>query len=317
MESEIFHPPAHPPPLLAANQVLELARTGYLRLELPPPLHSCLKKLFRLDSEFFKQSMTCKNAQFPTAQGTELGYYHVEHEKEYLTFRHQYHDNASTSALSLASSEFWKLAAFFLHRILSNLSTALDIPLRVWDPLLDGCLSMPASGRETTPTLLRLFNYFPNAGAAEKHTDTGFLTLCVGTAPGLQVWSPPQAPAQQDGEWTHVGIQPIVLVGKTLQWLSAGRVRAGLHRVVPAEEGRQSVVFALRPSLKYPELDLTPFGEPATVNLVKVWKEIRGSLFNVNAHTKTREEQKELLRRRGWVGEPKNNDRSDHASNAS
>ncbi|KAL8770522.1 MAG: hypothetical protein Q9209_003778 [Squamulea sp. 1 TL-2023] len=298
MISGIFHPPANPPPLLAADQVLQLAKTGYLPLGPSSAFIICLQDLLKLDREFFRHSTSFKESQFPTAEGTELGYYHLENEKEYLTFRHQ-QDSETTGELSRAASEFWSTAASLLHRILSDLSSALDIPLSVWDPLLDGCLSMPVSMFEATPTLLRLFNYHPGVGAAEKHTDTGLLTLCIGTAPGLQVWSPSDSAIQPEGTWIDVGIQPTVLVGKTLQWLSAGRVRAGLHRVVPNVEGRQSVVFALRPSLRHPKLDLEPFGEPSVVDLVDVWKETRGSVFNVNAQAKIREEQKWQLKRNG------------------
>lgn len=296
MDTEIFIPPSLPPPVLDGDQVLQLAQAGYLPLKPPPNLLACLEDLLQLDREFFKQSTSSKETQFPTAEGTELGYYHVENEKEYLTFRHQYRGD-STSALSLAASRFWNIAASFLYRILCDVSTALDIPLPVWDPLLDGCLSMPGSTSETTPTLLRLFDYLPGAGAAEEHTDTGFLTLCIGTAPGLQVWNPSDPAATiPAGAWVDVGTQPTVLVGKTLQWLSAGRLKAGLHRVVPNIEGRQSVVFALRPSLRHPKLDLAPFGEPSVVDLVDVWKRIRGSVFNVNAQTKIRDEQKRKLK---------------------
>ncbi|KAI4224432.1 MAG: hypothetical protein L6R36_004658 [Xanthoria steineri] len=295
MDSRYFLPPSHPPPVLDGDQVLRLAQTGYLSLVPPPNLLACLQDLLQLDRQFFKQSTSSKETQFPTAEGTELGYYHVENEKEYLTFRHQYWGD-STGALSLAASRFWKLAGSFLYRILCDVSTALDIPLPVWDSLVDGCLTMPGSISETTPTLLRLFDYLPGAGAAEKHTDTGFLTLCIGTAPGLQVWNPSDPTATIPcGAWVDVGTQPTVLVGKTLQWLSAGRLKAGLHRVVPNIEGRQSVVFALRPSLRHPVLDLTPFGEPSVVNLVHIWKGIRGSVYNVNAQTKIRDEQKRKL----------------------
>ncbi|KAL8651728.1 MAG: hypothetical protein Q9226_004579 [Calogaya cf. arnoldii] len=296
MNPDYFIPPPQPPPILDGNQVLHLAQTGYLQLQPPSNLLACLQDLLELDREFFEQSTSSKEIQFPTAEGTELGYYQVENEKQYVTFRHQYSGD-STSALSLAASKFWKFAASFLYRILCDLSTALDIPLSVWDPLLDGCLSMPASRSETTPTLLRLFDYLPGAGAAEKHTDTGFLTLCIGTSPGLQVWNPSDPAAMNIGDaWMDVGTQPTVLVGKTLQWLSAGRVIAGLHRVVPNVDGRQSVVFALRPSLRHPRLDLEPFGEPSVVDVGDVWKEIRGSVFNVNAQTNIRDEQKRMLK---------------------
>ncbi|KAL8803014.1 MAG: hypothetical protein Q9182_003440 [Xanthomendoza sp. 2 TL-2023] len=299
----MFIPPSHPPPVLNADQVIELARTGYLPLELPPSLIVSLQELLRLCTDLFSQDISTKERQYPNAEGTELGYYHIQNEKEYLTLRHQYVEDTATTALSLTAAKFWRLAASFLYRLLADLSTALDIPLQTWDPLLDGCLFLPRSKAEATPTLLRLFNYLPDAGAAEKHTDTGFLTLCIGTASGLQVWRPclSDSTSLHSGDWINVGTQPTVLAGKTLQWLSAGRVIAGLHRVVPNPEGRQSVVFALRPSLRHPKLDLTPFGEPSMVNLVDVWKGIRGSVFNVNAQVNIRKEQKRRLQEKGWT----------------
>ena len=295
MNPHSFNPPSHPPPILDRNQVLHLAQSGSLALDPPSNLQACLQDLLQRSREFFKQPTFTKEAQFPTAQGTELGYYRVENEKEYLTFRHHYNGD-SRKALSIAAATFWKSAASFLFRILCDLSAALDIPLPVWDPLLDGCLCMPPSTFQTTPTLLRLFDYLPGTGTAEKHTDTGLLTLCIGTAPGLQVWNPSDSgPTLSGGAWTDVGTHPIVLVGKTLHWLSAGRAQAGLHRVVPNAGGRQSVVFALRPSLRHPTLDLEPFGEPSVVDLVGVWNGIRGSVFNVNAQRKIKDEQKRNL----------------------
>ncbi|KAI4098422.1 MAG: hypothetical protein L6R37_006504 [Teloschistes peruensis] len=296
----IFIPPIHPPPLLDSLKVHRLAETGSLVVDLPSALTDSVNELLTLDRAFFAEKSGFKRKEFPAAEGTELGYYHVADEKEYLTFRHQ-NTNASkvSQSLSIASARFWSLAAALLHRILCDLSASLNIPLESWDNLLDGCLSMPASRSETTPTLLRLFNYFPGAGSAERHTDTGLLTICIGTAPGLQVWEPSAAPP--NGNWIDVGSQATILIGKTLHWLSARRLRAGLHRVVPNDEGRQSIVFALRPSLRHPITDLRPFGEPRTVDMRVIWKEIKGSLFSVNATTKIREAQKERLKARGHI----------------
>ncbi|KAI4150862.1 MAG: hypothetical protein L6R39_002142 [Caloplaca ligustica] len=300
MSSESFLPPPRPPPLLDEDQVLRLAQTGSLPLDLPSPLSSTVEKLLELDREFFALPTSSKEARYPAAEGTELGYYHVPDEKEYLTYRHL-HSTLPAPALDSASSRFWSLAATFLHRVLGDLSAALNIPLSAWDPLLDGCLSMPASRNQTTPTLLRLFNYLPASGAAEKHTDTGLLTLCIGTAPGLEVWSPHSRTSPQEGDWVSLHPSSVILVGKTLQWLSAGRLRAGPHRVVASPEGRQSIVFALRPSLRRRYVNLAPFGEPMVVDLAGIWGQIRGSVFNVNAQRGIREGQKERMRDRGLL----------------
>ncbi|KAL8721640.1 MAG: hypothetical protein Q9225_001729, partial [Loekoesia sp. 1 TL-2023] len=226
MNPEEFAPPPHPPPLLDDDQIYQLAQTGSLPLDIPAPLRACTEDLFKLSSQFFSQPQSSKETQYPSAKGTELGYYHIPQEKEYLTFRHQ---TSPATPLSLTASKFWSLASSLLHRILCSLSLSLSIPLSAWTPLLNGCLSMSPSQQETTPTLLRLFNYFPNRGAAEQHTDTGLLTLCIGTAPGLQVRSPSPSEANC---WLDVSTRPTVFIGKTLQWLSAGRLIAGPHRVV-------------------------------------------------------------------------------------
>ena len=299
MYPENFTPPTHPPPFLNEHQVAQLAQNGSLPISLPAPILTSFKELLQSSSQFFSQPTTSKETQYPSAEGTELGYYHIPQEKEYITYRHQ---PTSSTPLDQTSIKFWSFAASLLHRILCDLSRSLSIPLSAWDPLLNGCLSMPVSKQGTTPTLLRLFDYFPGSGAAEKHTDTGLLTLCIGTAPGLQVWSrdSPTSPPNE-GKWLDVATQPTILIGKTLQWLSGGRLRAGLHRVVANPEGRQSVVFALRPSLRTRYFDLAPFGEPRVVDIVGVWQGIRGSVYNVNAQTGIREGQKERMRANGLL----------------
>lgn len=78
---------------------------------------------------------------------------------------------------------------------------------------------------------------------AERHKDLGLLSLVVGHSPGLQ------APDTETGRWVDVedegslprgavrrskGLRGTLLVGETLAWLSRGRYRAGVHRVVCA-----------------------------------------------------------------------------------
>lgn len=308
MTAERFPPPSNPPPLLNEDQVIQLAQTGSLPLDIPASLVNASEDLFERSKSFFADSLTSKEAQYPQAEATELGYYHIPEEKEYLTFRHQ----SSPTSLGYSTSKFWAFASSFLHRVLCDLSQALSIPLPAWDPLLDGCLSIPAHRQAATPTILRLFNYFPDSGAAESHTDTGLLTLCIGTAPGLQVSSPTtSSTTPQHENWLDVSTRPVVLVGKTLQWLSNGRLKAGLHRVVAHPEGRQSIVFALRPSLRTRYFDLAPFRDRSVVDLVGVWQAIRGSVFNVNAQTKIREGQKKRMREQGLLTGEKRESKSD------
>ncbi|KAL8754936.1 MAG: hypothetical protein Q9184_004951 [Pyrenodesmia sp. 2 TL-2023] len=319
MSAEEFTPPPHPPSLLNEDQVFQLAQIGSLPLDLSPHSSSAVEELLQLDRSFFTLPTQIKETQYPSAEGTELGYYHIPKEKEYLTYRHL-PSTPSPTSLDLAASRFWSLAASFLYRVLSDLSLALDIPLAAWDPLLDGCLSMPASLQETTPSLLRLFNYFPASGAAESHTDTGLLTLCIGTAPGLEVWSPSTpvplsgVSLSQKGSWISLHPHPVILIGKTLQWLSNGRLHAGPHRVVASPGGRQSIIFALRPSLRRRYFDLNPFGEPSVVDLVSIWSMIRASVFNVNAQKGIGNQQKQRMRERGLMKSDDEDDDMKHGT---
>ena len=163
-----------------------------------------------------------------------------------------------------------------------------------WESILDGCLSMPSSRQESTPTLLRTFNYLPNPGTAEQHPDLGLLILCVGLGKGLQVLVRVRN-MFSSAQWIDVK-GATLLVRQVLRTLSGNRLRTGLHRVAAHPGGRQSIVFALRPLLRHDHADLALYGGEGTLSMSELWAEIRASRFNVNTQEKSQAEQKEHMR---------------------
>ncbi len=104
-----------------------------------------------------------------------------------------------------------------------------------------------------TPMALLRGNYYPQrpnwAGEHDfgigAHTDYGCLTLLAtdGTA-GLEVRMP-------DGSWAHVNAQPgrfVINFGEMLEFWTAGKVKATLHRVVGGSQERVSVPLFFNPS---------------------------------------------------------------------
>ena len=305
METPNFEPPAGPPPVLAPEQLAHLMEQGHLPLTLSPHLSALHASLSTAARDFFAQPAPTKESQYPPSQGTELGYYHVPDEKEYLTLRHRISPAGEPSQrLESLAAKAWSAIAALLYRVLADLSRALGVPLGAWELILDGCLTLPASEGETTPSLLRLFRYEPESGVAVQHRDNGILTLCVGEQKGLQVWQRAEGAstgdsAGQDGEGDGVkpakgewkdAVGPTLLAGYALYYLSAGRVRAGNHRVVANPEGRSSIVFALRPSTRH-WVDLSPFGGEGAWDMGLIWKRISEGRVNVNAQKELREKK--------------------------
>ncbi|KAI9808408.1 MAG: hypothetical protein M1827_007467 [Pycnora praestabilis] len=297
MATPYFAPPSNPPPLLTDSQVLAFAQQGHLPVQLSPLLTNLYNALSVDSATFFDQPLDTKIARYPAADRTELGYNSVEDEKEYLSLRCR--TSVDPDPIETVAAEVWQATAAMLHRVLGDLARAMDITHEAWDPMLDGCLSMPPSAKESTPTLLRIFRYLPDSGTADKHTDTGLLTLCVGTGRGLQVLQ--TTGDDRNGQWLDAE-GPTLLAGKALQVLSGNRVRAGVHRVVGNPAGRSSAVFPLRPSLRNKEIDLALFGGQGTLNVPEMWSKIKSSRYNVNAAKGVREEQKQSLMSKGEDG---------------
>ncbi|KAL9058629.1 MAG: hypothetical protein Q9162_001636 [Coniocarpon cinnabarinum] len=327
-----FAPPPRPPPFLKPYQVDLLARRGHLAVTLPSKLLQLHQDLQAASRAFFQLSHQVKKSLFPASQGTELGYYDVEDEKEYVTIRHA--DQAeqgleslrnvtssnfteiaqATRRLEDATNQVWSHTAAFLHRVLLDLAHPLNIDPTSWEPILDGCLTIPPSREAATPTLLRTFLYEPDRGTAGAHKDNGILTLCVGNERGLQVWCEDPEGSETYGDAQHTTEQiekngcarrgrwedasgPTILIGAALHALSDARLPAGAHRVVANSSGRQSIVFALRPSTRH-DLDLGDFGAQGTVPMRLFWQRIIKGRVNVNAQKAIRETQERERRER-------------------
>ena len=275
-EAEDFAPPLGPPPLFNEDQLVQLARQGFLPLSLTNELTSDLQCLFQRLEAFYDQDLDTKKFHFPEKLGTEFGYYHIEGEKEYVTLRCRSSFGGDRGLETLAA-RVWQQAGVLLHRILGDIARATDLPCSVWDQLLGGTLTLPEDENDMTSTLLRMFKYLPDQGLAEQHTDLGLLTLCVGTRPGLQCLKRDE----EEPYWVDAA-GPVVLVGKTLTALSNGLIRPGIHKVVPNPEGRYSIVYALRHSFKH-QIDLERFGGEGSIDPKKLWERIKAGVVNINA----------------------------------
>ncbi|KAL1873612.1 hypothetical protein VTK73DRAFT_799 [Phialemonium thermophilum] len=86
-----------------------------------------------------------------------------------------------------------------------------------------------------------------------------------------------------------------VLVGDTLSILSGRRIPAGRHRVVSSEDGRMSIVFALRATTRG-TIELGPFGGSGAVDADALWQAISTRRVNVNVRKEIREKQRALSR---------------------
>lgn len=270
---------------MLTDEVLKvLAKQGWIAMPSNLGLLEDYAVLSKSVARFLDQDREAKAGVYPQAQGTELGYYHVENEKEYVTLRSTVHPE---SELEIRAAKTWQDTAAMLQRIMVDLARALDGPADIWDSLLDGCLTLPKKQEDITPSLLRLFRYFPGSGFAAQHVDLGFLTLCVGDGRGLQVLD------RSTNTWIDAP-GPTILVGETLRILTCGMVQAGEHRVVENENGRSSIVFALRPSLRN-DIDLGNFGGEGVIPSKLLWARIYNSKLNINATKEIRERQRKNL----------------------
>lgn len=287
-----FLPPSGPPTILNLEQVQHLRRQGWLQLELPADLRLQLHELSTQAQNFFDLDHAEKEELYPRSHGTECGFYHVPDEKEYLTFRHIVHKD---SGLDQQASKTWHRVGLLLYRVLCDLSRACYYDLTAWDSMVEDALEIPKERNlvKDTITLLRLFRYKPSTGIAGEHVDVGLLTLCVGDGKGLQVLDRSLDPPQ------YIDVDgPVILIADMVRVLLGNRVPAGRHRVVGNSNGRTSIVFALRPSLKG-VIDLSQFGSEGTVGAKELFYKIKGSKTNINATKDIRDKQtreKELRR---------------------
>lgn len=312
-ESLSASPPQGPPPFLSEAQLLDLARQGWLEIKLPASLTSAIPTLFRASDTFFANPTPAKKKLFPQKQKTEFGYYEVENEKEYVTFRcrtttssspqgenseaHEL-DDAKASAENLESStaQIWREGGRMLHRILCDIARASEIETEAWDAILEDTLEMPASERDMSYTLMRIFRYLPATGKADLHTDLGLLTLCIGDRRGLQVCDR-EGSSDDELRWVDASEgsdTAMVLVGQTLKMLSDGALNAGVHRVVGNPEGRRSIVYALRHSSRN-LVDLSRFGGEGHIRPEELYKVMGVGRVNINAVRDTRDKQREAL----------------------
>ncbi|GAB7365853.1 hypothetical protein MBLNU230_g7184t1 [Neophaeotheca triangularis] len=86
-----YAPPPGPPPVLNRQRHEQLSEHGYLFLPLADPLVKHFQRLSIIASAFFDQDEEAKRTSYPSGPGTEVGYYEVKHEKEYVTFRWEVH----------------------------------------------------------------------------------------------------------------------------------------------------------------------------------------------------------------------------------
>ena len=291
-DSSDYAPPTGPPPLLNTEQIETLARQGWLNVPLSTLSTANLTKLFNQLSAFCDLPIEQKKATYPEKLLTEFGYYHVQDEKEYVTLRCSQHPE---SEFEKTASQVWRDSSSLLHRALCDIARAAELPPSVWDQVLDGNLALPDKEADMTPTLLRMFRYEPNSGFAGRHVDLGLLTLCVGTKPGLQALD-----RDTDEETWVDAWEPTILIGKTLQVLTNGLIRPGVHKVVPNPEGRHSIVFTLRHSFRH-QIDLERFGGEGSVDPKELWEQMKDGVVNINARKDFREKQaaksKERLRK--------------------
>ena len=141
-------------------------------------------------------------------------------------------------------------------------------------------------GPEETRMSLTKYIHYPGSATGQHgvnaHKDTGFLTLLLPFAPGLEIQH------LESGEWFPVEIVPgsiVVNLGEVLQSKTGQYFVATPHRVVTTKE-RYSCAYFHGPSLDYPmqtKLELDP----------KFAKAVEASPFHRNAKFMARKEETE------------------------
>lgn len=152
----------------------------------------------------------------------------------------------------------------------------------------------------STPTALGLLNYVNYAPDVAKsghiaHTDCGTLSMVFCETRGLQV-------LMQNGEWMYAAPKPncaVLNVGDSLTFLSGGKLRSSLHRVVPHADAlvtpKRTIVYLMRPETEAIFTD----------NDGKQWKSVDWyNRKHVVLRSELDEQRKDavLTQRKGYVG---------------
>ncbi|CAF9907898.1 hypothetical protein IMSHALPRED_006526 [Imshaugia aleurites] len=317
---------------MAQNQVSDdhalhfLATEGYLPLALSdhPGMVEAYTHLFAQTAQFFalppSSPEKTAHAAVSGAAASEEGFSQIPHEKSIMTVKTAAHC-PTTLRSSLRTA--WDLTGPFLANITTAIAHTLDLHPDVFAPFVAPCITLPQTDQRT-PTLVRMFRYDRPDGAAagpkvnaEKHKDLGVLSLVVGRSPGLQALD------ARTNSWVAVedetnlpagavarsgGLTATLLVGETLAFLSRGKYKAGVHRVVcaPAAESggdpyRFSIVFTLRAApaplftRDFESEVVGAFGAGERVegeSSAVVFERIMRTHWNVNAQPSVREEQR-------------------------
>ena len=227
-----------------------LASEGYLPLALSdhPRMVEAYTHLFAQTTNFFNLPPDSpEKTNYAAASGaaaSEEGYSEIPNENSIMTVK------TSSHCPPILRSELqtaWDLTGALLQKIITAIAHTLELDPTVFAPFINPCINLPETTR--TPTLTRMFRYDrPPRGAdpkvnAERHKDLGLLSLVVGHSPGLQAldatsnaWVSVEDEANlPPGSITRSGgLTATLLSGETLAFLSRGKYRAGVHRVVCA-----------------------------------------------------------------------------------
>ena len=137
-------------------------------------------------------------------------------------------------SLRPAWTAYYRALAEVAARLMSVMAVALDLAPDHFDPMIDRPItSMRAIHYPAEPA-------DDGALRAGAHADYGTLTILrTDHVPGLQILTP-------GGEWAEVDPDPemfVVNLGDSIAQWTNDRWRSTVHRVVPADEPRQSMAF--------------------------------------------------------------------------
>ena len=290
---------------LSQQQLQQLAEKGYLALDLSDSVYS---ELFKQTETYF--GLGCDSpaklnyAAQKGAGASEEGHSTIPGEKQIFTCRTY---SRTPVELRDITRKVWDLTGTCLHSIMQQIGKDMNAS---YDQFITPCITF---NEQRTPTLLRLFRYERHAKStivAERHRDLGFLSLVIGSSPGLEVLD------EKTNTWISIEenrgpLTATLLTGQTLRFLTRGQYRAGIHRVrcAPAADPyRYSIVYALRGYHAPIKLDdfqnqrTGIFGaeERARVDgkSMKVLFDILcGSHYNVNISKDIRDKQKKAQRK--------------------